>query len=154
VSSPLRTARARLTHRRAGAPALPAYGPRVLGPLPNVAVSSTRHLPAPKDRVVHGWPSRTSSGRRRNASTTRPADSHVPGACIRAPRGSYATTAATRGTATTTVSSSQPRPASSARCITSRCCSRRRGQSPDAPIPPPHPDRGAGAAPARALQLR
>jgi hypothetical protein len=39
--------------------------------------------------------------------------------------------------------------------VTGRCCSRRRGQSPGAPIPPPHPSRTTGAAPARALlQLR
>jgi hypothetical protein len=93
--TPLQTTSARLTHRRAGTPSLPVYGLGVLRPLPGIDVPSVRHLPSLEDRIVHGRPSRISSGGRRNASTTRPADSHVPSACVQAPRGSHATTSAT-----------------------------------------------------------
>jgi hypothetical protein len=151
VLSPLRAASARLTHHRARTPPLPVYDPGVLEPLPGVAVLSMQHIPSPEDGAIHGRPSQASSGARRDVSTTRPGDSHVPGTSVQASRDDHATTSATQGVTIATVLGSRSRSASSACCTTGRCCGRRRGHSLDAPIPPPHPGRVEGAAPARAL---
>jgi hypothetical protein len=104
----LRAASARLTHRRAGTPPLPVYDPGVLEPLPGVTMPSARHIPSSEDGAVRGRPSRASSGGRRDASTTRPRDSHVPGASVRASCGDHATTSATQGATTATVLGSRP----------------------------------------------